>query len=72
MLCVIDRSAQAIEQATKELPSITAMLEADVSNVEQVRAAVDEAIERMGSIDVLIRASIVDWRTPSERRSSCK
>ena len=61
-VCVIDRSAEAIEKATGELPALTGMIEADVSNVEQVRKAVDEAIQRMGSIDVLINNAGISIR----------
>jgi NAD(P)-dependent dehydrogenase (short-subunit alcohol dehydrogenase family) len=53
-VCVLDRSVEAIERATADLPSLTAAIEADVSHLEQARSAVGEAIERLGSLDVLI------------------
>jgi NAD(P)-dependent dehydrogenase (short-subunit alcohol dehydrogenase family) len=61
-VCVLDRSAVAIERVTAELPALTAVIDADVSNLEQVRAAVDEAIERMGSIDVVINNAGISIR----------
>ena len=44
-VCVLDRSAEAIERVTAELPALTAVLEADVSKIEEVHSAMDEAIE---------------------------
>lgn len=61
-VCVLDSSAQAIERVTKELPALTAVIEADVSRLEEVQAAVGEAIERMGSIDVLINNAGISIR----------
>jgi NAD(P)-dependent dehydrogenase (short-subunit alcohol dehydrogenase family) len=61
-VCVLDRSAGARERVTTELPALSGVLDADVSNLEQVQAAVGEAIERMGSIDVLINNAGVSIR----------
>jgi NAD(P)-dependent dehydrogenase (short-subunit alcohol dehydrogenase family) len=59
---ILDRSANAIERATADLPSLTAAIEADVSIHEQARSAVGEAIERMGSLDVLINNAGISIR----------
>jgi meso-butanediol dehydrogenase/(S,S)-butanediol dehydrogenase/diacetyl reductase len=61
-VCVLDRNAEACERITAELPALTAVLDADVSNLEQVQAAVGEAIERMGSLDVLINNAGISIR----------
>jgi len=61
-VCVLDRSAEARERVTTELPALTAVIDADVSNFEQVQAAVAKAIERMGSLDVLINNAGISIR----------
>ncbi len=61
-VCVLDRSAEARERVTSELPALTGVIDADVSNVEQVRSAVGEAIERMGSLDVVINNAGISIR----------
>jgi len=61
-VCVLDRSAEACGRISAELPDLRAAIRADVSNLAQVRAAVDEAIERMGSIDVVINNAGISIR----------
>ncbi|MDZ4729396.1 MAG: SDR family NAD(P)-dependent oxidoreductase [Xanthomonadales bacterium] len=61
-VCVIDSSASARERVRAELPGLTAVIDADVSNMKQVQAAVGEAIERMGSLDVLINNAGISIR----------
>ena len=61
-VCVLDSSAEARERVTSELPELTAVIAADVSDFEQVQAAVGEAIERMGSLDVLINNAGISIR----------
>jgi NAD(P)-dependent dehydrogenase (short-subunit alcohol dehydrogenase family) len=61
-VCVLDRNAEARERVAEELPALTAVIDADVSNPEQVQAAVAEAIECMGSIDVVINNAGISIR----------
>ncbi len=61
-VCVLDRSAEARERVITELPALTAVIGADVSNPGEVRSAVGEAIQRMGFIDVLINNAGISIR----------
>jgi meso-butanediol dehydrogenase/(S,S)-butanediol dehydrogenase/diacetyl reductase len=61
-VCVLDRSAQARERVAIELPGLTAVIEADVSKMEQVQAAFAEAIDCMGSVDVVINNAGISIR----------
>jgi NAD(P)-dependent dehydrogenase (short-subunit alcohol dehydrogenase family) len=61
-VCVVDRSADARARVIDELPGLTAAIDADVAVLEQVRAAFAEAIERMGSVDVLINNAGISIR----------
>jgi NAD(P)-dependent dehydrogenase (short-subunit alcohol dehydrogenase family) len=61
-VCVIDRSGEARARVGRELPELTAAIDADVSNLEQVQAALAEAIDRMGSVDVLINNAGISIR----------
>jgi 3-oxoacyl-[acyl-carrier protein] reductase len=61
-VCVVDRDADARTRAAKELPELAAVIDADVSVLEQVRAAVEEAIDCMGSVDVLINNAGISIR----------
>ncbi|NNM05078.1 MAG: SDR family oxidoreductase [Gemmatimonadetes bacterium] len=61
-VCVLDRSAEARGKLGSELPDLAGVIQADVSSFEQVQAAVAEAIERMGSLDVLINNAGISIR----------
>lgn len=61
-VCIIDRSAEARARVQRELPGLTAAIAGDVSKLEQVRAAFSEAVERMGSVDVLINNAGISIR----------
>ncbi len=61
-VCVLDRSAEARERVAAELPTLAGVIDADVSQLEQVQAAFKEAIERMGSVDVLINNAGISIR----------
>jgi meso-butanediol dehydrogenase/(S,S)-butanediol dehydrogenase/diacetyl reductase len=61
-VCVLDRSAEARARVAQELPALTGVIDADVSSLAQVQAAVAEAIDRMGSVDVLINNAGISIR----------
>jgi meso-butanediol dehydrogenase/(S,S)-butanediol dehydrogenase/diacetyl reductase len=61
-VCVLDRNAEARARVAKELPGLTAVLDTDVARLDQVQAAIDEAISRMGSVDVLINNAGISIR----------
>src|SRR5258708_12382300 len=53
-VCVLDRDAKALDEIRLQLPTLAGIVAADVSNLEQVRAAFAEAARFMGAVDVLI------------------
>lgn len=61
-VCVLDRSADARARVADELPDLAAVIDADVSSLAQVEAAFDQAIARMGSVDVLINNAGISIR----------
>jgi len=61
-VCVLDSSAEARSRVADELPDLTAVIDADVSSMEQVQAAFAEAIDRMGSVDVVINNAGISIR----------
>ncbi|NKB87150.1 MAG: glucose 1-dehydrogenase [Acidobacteria bacterium] len=61
-VCVLDVDADARARLVDELPGLTAAIGADVGNRQQVDAAVAEAVERMGAIDVLINNAGISIR----------
>jgi NAD(P)-dependent dehydrogenase (short-subunit alcohol dehydrogenase family) len=61
-VCVIDRSAEARARVSKELPRLAGVIDADVADFERVRGAFAQAIERMGSVDVVINNAGISIR----------
>jgi NAD(P)-dependent dehydrogenase (short-subunit alcohol dehydrogenase family) len=61
-VCVLDRDSEARTRVARELPGLTSVIDADVSAMEQVRPAFQEAIDRMGSVDVLINNAGISIR----------
>src|SRR5210317_633172 len=61
-VCVLDRSAEARARVLKELPGLTAVIDADVASLDQVQAAFAQAVEHMGSVDVLINNAGISIR----------
>jgi NAD(P)-dependent dehydrogenase (short-subunit alcohol dehydrogenase family) len=61
-VCVLDRDAEARDRVAEDLPALSGVIDADVSDAGQVRAAVSEAIDRMGSLEVLINNAGISIR----------
>jgi meso-butanediol dehydrogenase/(S,S)-butanediol dehydrogenase/diacetyl reductase len=61
-VCVLDRNAEARARVSEELPELAAMIAADVSSLEQVAAAFEQAVAQMGSVDVLINNAGISFR----------
>ncbi|NIL94242.1 MAG: glucose 1-dehydrogenase [Woeseiaceae bacterium] len=61
-VCILDRDASALAGIDSVLPGLSAAIEADVSDLEQVQAAIGQAAESMGSIDVLINNAGISIR----------
>ena len=61
-VCVLDRSDEARARVVKELPALTAAIDADVASLDEVQAAFAEAVEQMGSVDVLINNAGISIR----------
>ena len=61
-VCVLDRDAKGLQQIRQKLASLAGTVEADVSNLEQVRIAFDESVRIMGGVDVLINNAGISIR----------
>ncbi len=62
IVCVLDRDPEARKNIEQELPSLTGVIDADVSNLKQVQAAFAQAIRLMGGVDVLINNAGISIR----------
>jgi NAD(P)-dependent dehydrogenase (short-subunit alcohol dehydrogenase family) len=61
-VCVLDRDPEARERIRKELPGLSGVLDADVSDRDSVEAAFAAAVETMGAVDVLINNAGISIR----------
>ncbi len=61
-VCVLDSSAEARSRVREELPGLAGIIDADVSDLDQVRAAFNEAIGLMGSVDIVINNAGISIR----------
>ena len=61
-VCILDRSEEARTRVAEELPGLAGVIDADVANLDQVQAAFAEALDRMGSVDVLINNAGISIR----------
>lgn len=61
-VCVLDRDPKAREQIRKQLPDLAETLDADVSNLRQVQAAIADAARIMSGLDVVINNAGISIR----------
>lgn len=61
-VCVLDRSSEARARVARELPGLSAVIGADVSSMDQVQAAFTDAVDCMGSVDVVINNAGISIR----------
>jgi meso-butanediol dehydrogenase/(S,S)-butanediol dehydrogenase/diacetyl reductase len=59
---VLDRDDKGRAQIQRQLPGLAGTVAADVSNLQQVQAAFNEAVHRMGGVDVLINNAGISIR----------
>ena len=62
VVCVLDRDAEACKKVSGELRDLAGSIQADVTNLKQVKAAFAEAITLMGGVDVLINNAGISIR----------
>ena len=61
-VCVLDRDAAGRKRIQQELPDLAGTVDADVSNLKQVEAAVADAVKIMGGLDVMINNAGISIR----------
>lgn len=61
-VCVLDRDPDARARVSAELPGLAGILAADVVNLQDVQSAFADAVERMGSVDILINNAGISIR----------
>lgn len=59
---VLDRDEKGRAEIQRQLPKLAGTVAADVSNLQQVRAALAEAAQRMGAVDILINNAGISIR----------
>jgi meso-butanediol dehydrogenase/(S,S)-butanediol dehydrogenase/diacetyl reductase len=62
LVCVLDRDTKAGAAMLEQLPRLSGVIGADVSDLSQVQAAFPEAVRRMGGVDVLINNAGISIR----------
>jgi meso-butanediol dehydrogenase/(S,S)-butanediol dehydrogenase/diacetyl reductase len=63
-VCVLDRDAEARERVKQNLPKLAGTIQADVADLKQVQAAVGNAADIMGGLDVVINNAGISIRHP--------
>ncbi len=61
-VCVLDRDARGCAEIKRQLPGLSGTVQADVSDLDQVEAAFEEAVHLMAGVDVLINNAGISIR----------
>ena len=61
-VAILDRDPAACERIARELPALSAVVAADVSDLAAVHAAFAEAVNKMGAVDALINNAGISIR----------
>jgi len=61
-VCVLDRDAQGRQRIQQQLPNLAATVNADVSDLKQVKSAFDEAARIMGRVEVVVNNAGISIR----------
>lgn len=61
-VCILDRDPKARKRIADELGGLSGVLDADVSKLDEVKAAFAEAVELMGRVDVVINNAGISIR----------
>jgi meso-butanediol dehydrogenase/(S,S)-butanediol dehydrogenase/diacetyl reductase len=61
-VCILDRDPEGCQEIKRKLPGLTGTVLADVSLLEQVQEAFDEAVRMLGAVDVLINNAGISIR----------
>ena len=62
VVCVLDRNPKALSEVEQQLPKLAGMLEADVTNLQQVQTAFSDAVSIMGGVDIVINNAGISIR----------
>jgi meso-butanediol dehydrogenase / (S,S)-butanediol dehydrogenase / diacetyl reductase len=61
-VCVLDRDAKGRQEIQRTLPALAGAVDADVSSLQQVAAAFEEAVRMMGAVEVVINNAGISIR----------
>ena len=61
-VCVLDRDEKGRERIRRQLADLAGTVDADVSDLKQVKAAIDDAIGMMGGLDVVVNNAGISIR----------
>ena len=61
-VCVLDRDTKARQEVQRQLPELAGTVDADVSDLRQVQAAFNDAVQIMGGVDVVINNAGISIR----------
>jgi len=62
LVTVLDRNAQALAEASKQMPGLSGTVNADVARLDQVQRAFGESVRIMGGVDVVVNNAGISVR----------